>query len=267
LKRIWHRYVWEKQTYQQLATHYAVSLPTIKALIDAFKHPDTYPYQELPPQPIYLTIDAFYWGQKEGVLVFKASNLNRCLFWCEIETESRSDYQAGVALLIEMGWTILGITVDGKKGVLTALSAYAPVQLCQFHQLATVTRYLSRRPQLMAGYELKRIALTLTKTTLQDLAFYLNAWYLKHRLFLKEKTYHPSGRWSYTHKRIRSCYFSLQRNLPFLFTFHQHPGMPNTTNCVDGSISHLRTLHRLHRGAKLHRRRKITEEILRGKTT
>mgnify|MGYP000940189648 CR=1 FL=1 len=264
---MWVEYVWGKQSYSQLAYKHKVSIPTVQNWIDTYQHQDSYPYQELKPQPVHLIIDAFYWKRGEGVLVFKSSNLHCCLFWFDINYESVAYYQAGVTTLLAAGWEILSITIDGRKGVLRALEAYAPVQLCHFHQRATVTRYLSRKPKLQAIWELKRIASTLTETDPHSFEFFLTAWHQKHESFLKEKTYHPSGRWSYTHKRVRSCYYSLIRNIPHLFTYQKHPGTPNTTNTMDGYISHLRTLHRVHRGTILRRRRKITEEVLRGKTT
>lgn len=259
--------MWSKQTYAQLATTHTVSIPTIQSWVDSYQHPATYPYQELAPQPIYLVIDAFYWRRGEGVLAFRAANLKQCLYWFEVGYENVAHYQAGVSLLLASGWDILGITVDGKKGVLKTMGMYAPVQLCHFHQLATVTRYLSKRPRLIPSILLKRIARFIQHDDPQKIDYYLNRWYYKYQFFLKEKTYHPSGKWSYTHKRVRSCYFGLKRNLPHLFTYLKYKDMPNTTNSMDGYISHLRTLHRVHRGTKLHRRRKITEEILRGKTT
>lgn len=259
--------MWGKQTYSQLAVKHHVGLKAIQQWIDAFTHPNTYPYQEMFPRPINLVIDAFYWRRGEGVLVFKAHQLKRCLFWLEITTESIALYQAGVTLLLAANWQIISITVDGRRGVLQTLSAYAPVQLCHFHQLATVTRYLSKNPQLQAAIELKKIAASLTTTHPDRWAVILQVWHQKHRLFLKEKTYHPSGRWSYTHRRARSCYYSLVRNAVYLFAYQKDRTIPNTTNSMDGYISHLRTLHRIHRGTKLHRRRKITEEVLRGKST
>lgn len=239
----------------------------VQQWIDTFTHPDTYPYEEMVPRPINLVIDAFYWKRGEGVLVFKAAHLKQCLFWLEIEAESIALYQVGVSMLLMAGWQITSITVDGRRGILEALGAYAPVQLCHFHQLATVTRYLSKKPQLQAAIELKKISLSLTSTDPDRWTAILKIWHYKHHLFLKEKTYHPSGRWSYTHRRVRSCYYSLIRNVPYLFTYLRDDSIPNTTNALDGYVSHLRTLHRVHRGTKLHRRRKITEEVLRGKST
>lgn len=259
--------MWEKQTLGQLSGHYKVDVKTIRKWLGAYRHPQTYPYQELQPQSIHLVVDAFYWKRGEGVLVFRAHNLKRCLFWFDIKYETIACYQAGMSTLMAAGWEILSITVDGRKGVLRTLEMCAPVQLCHFHQLAIVIRYLSKNPKLQPSIELKKIASTLTKTSPEKLSILLEIWHQKHQDFLKERTYHPSGRWSYTHKRTRSCYYSLTRNLPYLFTYQKHPGTPNTTNTMDGYVSHLRTLHRVHRGTKLHRRRKITEEVLRGLPT
>jgi hypothetical protein len=259
--------VWGKQTYSQLADKHKVGIKTVQNWIDSFEHPNTYPYQEITPQPINLVIDAFYWKRGEGVIVFRAHNLKCCLFWFDIKNESLALYQAGVNVLIATGWDILSITVDGRKGVLNTLESYAPVQLCHFHQLAIVTRYLSKNPRLLASIELKKIAHSINHIDPKRLLIILKAWHQKHHDFLKERTYHPSGKWSHTHKRVRSCYYSLTRNLPYLFTYRNDPRIPNTTNTMDGYISHLRTLHRIHRGTILHRRRKITEEALRGKPT
>jgi hypothetical protein len=259
--------VWGKQTYSQLADSHRVGIRTVQNWIDSYKHPETYPYQELIPQPIHLVIDAFYWKRGEGVIVFRSHNLKRCLFWFDISYESIACYQAGVNALIAAGWDILSITVDGRKGVLNTLKGYAPIQLCHFHQLATVTRYLSKNPRLQASIELKKIASSIGYIDPEKLDIILKTWHQKHHSFLKERTYHPSGKWSYTHKRVRSCYYSLSRNMVYLFTYRKDLKIPNTTNTMDGYISHLRTLHRVHRGTILRRRRKITEEVLRGKPT
>lgn len=185
----------------------------------------------------------------------------------DIRSEAVENYINGLAMILSQGWEVLGITVDGRKGIIPALKTYAPVQFCQFHQTAIVTRYLGKYPRLEANWELKRISLLLKDLSKKELKDLLANWYLKHNQFLKERTYHDNSRWSYTHRRTRSCFRSFIRNLDDLFTYRNHPCMPNTTNCVDGYISYLRNLHRSHNGTKLHRRRKITEEILRGKST
>ena len=118
-----------------------------------------------------------------------------------------------------------------------------------------------------AAISLRKIALLITHLDQFKLGVLLEIWYTRYGELLKERTHHPSGRWSYTHKRLRSAYFSLKHNLPYLFTYLQHPHMPNTTNSLDGSITTLKTLLRLHKGMNLSLRYKFTEEVFRGLPT
>ena len=61
----------------------------------------------------------------------------------------------------------------------------------------------------------------------------LAAWHKKWREFLAERTVNPeTGKWHYTHKRLRSAHRSLKKHLPYLFTYKRHTelNIPNTTN-------------------------------------
>lgn len=259
--------MWGKQTLVQLAESEQVSIRTIQNRLNKHRSPKTSPLGDVSPQSIYLVIDAYYRKRGDGTIVFRSSNLQQNLLWRDIGYETIADYVWGVEMLLDAGWHIMGIVIDGRRGTLQALEKYTPVQHCQFHQLQTVTKYLTRKPKSEAAQALKRVASTLTQADQPTFARLLDYWYQKYGTLTKERTYHPGGGWSYTHENLRSCYFSLLHNLPHLFTYRDHPCMPNTTNTLDGSISHLRTLHRIHRGAKLHKRRNFTEEILRGKPT
>jgi len=212
-----------------------------------------------------LVVDAYYRSRSDGTLIFRSPALKRNLLWFDIQTESVALYEYGINLLIQSGWRVIGITVDGRKGVIQALSKVAPVQYCQFHQKKTIRKHLTKHPQHSAAQELKAIADRLTYTDQPSMAGWLAQWRQRWDGVLKERTYHPSGKWSYTHRRLRAAYFSLIHNLPWLFTYHLHPELPNTTNSLDGSIRHLRTLHRVHQGIQLQNRRKLTDELLRGK--
>lgn len=136
--------------------------------------------------------------------------------------------------------------------------------MCQFHQIAIVNRYLTRRPKLEASIELRRIALSLTRSTEDKFSKELNEWHKKWNTFLKEKTINiETKKWCYTHKRLRSAYRSLNTNLPYLFTYQKHKNLniPNTTNSLDGSFTTLKNLLRLHRGIKRKNRYKMICEI------
>lgn len=164
----------------------------------------------------------------------------------------------------EQGYHIKAAVLDGKRGVRNVFSDI-PVQMCQFHQAAIINRYLTTRPILEAGKELRQIALQLTKLNEKDFTKLLDNWHVKWQKFLKEKTTNPfTNRWHYTHKRIRSAYRSLKTNLPFLFTYQKYPelNIPNTCNSIDGSNTTLKNLLRIHRGMNRANRYKMICQIL-----
>lgn len=144
-----------------------------------------------------------------------------------------------------------------------------PVQICQFHQLQIVRRKLTLRPETDAGQELLSLTFSIAKTDEATFMQGLHEWHAKHETFINEKTYIlGSRRWHYTHRRVRSAYLSLKRNLSFLFTYQKYPSLciPNTTNSLDGYFSRLKNLLSAHRGKSKERIRKIAGEILRRQT-
>jgi hypothetical protein len=92
--------------------------------------------------------------------------------------------------------------------------------MCQFHQIQTVQRYLTRKPKAMAAIELKKLTLKLTKQTKAAFVLSLDNCFLRWSDYLNERSQSPStGKTYYTHKRLRSAYLSLKKHLPHLFTF------------------------------------------------
>jgi hypothetical protein len=218
------------------------------------------------PRPVVLVMDATYWGRKNGVFVARDPIKKENLFWREIETETSLDYRFAKEYLEQLEYVIQGIVIDGKRGVREVFQGI-PFQYCQFHQIKTVTRYLTRRPKSLAGQDLRAIALTLSKTDEKTFTERLSLWLKQYEEFLNERTTDPSSgskRLPYKHKKLRSAYRSLKTNLPYLFTYQKFPElrMPNTTNSLDGSFSHLKNMTGIHRGKIRTRRYKIIQEIL-----
>jgi len=167
----------------------------------------------------------------------------------------------------EAGFTIQAIVLDGKPGVRKVFSDI-PVQMCHFHQKKIIERYLTSRPKLEASMELKTITATLTKTNEEIFNKQLSEWHEKWKNFLKEKTTDPeTGKWHYTHKRLRSAYSSLKKNLPYLFTYQRYPklNIPNTTNSLDGYFNSLKSKLNVHRGLSRKRAKKVVIELLKGR--
>ena len=83
--------------------------------------------------------------------------------------------------------------------------------------------------------------------------------------FIRERTTDTeTGRWHYTHKRLRSAHRSLRLNLSYLFTYEKHHDLkiPNNTNFLDGCFAYLKELTRVHRRSKRDLKDKIIQEIL-----
>jgi hypothetical protein len=142
-----------------------------------------------------------------------------------------------------------------------------PIQMCQFHQQKIITRYLTLKPKLEASIQLKQLSDLLTKLDEKTFTFLLDSWYQRWNEFLQEKSINPeTGKKHFTHKRIRSAYRSLKRNLPYLFTFEHmrklHIKFPNTNNSTEGYFSDLKKKVNLHQGLKLHRKLKLVHQLL-----
>jgi hypothetical protein len=218
-------------------------------------------------QPINLLMDATFFRRSEGLLVCRANSRN--LYWKEIVSEKIEYYADCLDVLEAAGFLFQSFVIDGRKGVRELLQERypeIPIQLCQFHQIQTITQKLTKRPKLPAGKELRMIALALTRTTREECIHSLDHWYEQWGSFLKERTYsvERKRRWRYTHEKLRSAYFSLRRNLPWLFTYLDYRALhiPNTTNSCDGSFTHWKGKVRIHRGIKKRRKKKMIDYLL-----
>jgi hypothetical protein len=220
--------------------------------------------KQCPPYQTVIVVDSIFWGRYYGVTVFRDPHHQRNLYWREVATETVDSYLMGKQELIQRGFVITAIVSDGKPG-LKEIFTDIPFQLCHFHQIATIHRYLTRKPKLQAGRDLRAIALSLPHATAENFAKSLIDWHQHWGSFIRQKTVNKeTGRWFYTHKRVRSAYHSLVRNQPYLFTYQQYPDLhiPNTTNSLDGSFRNLKTLIRVHPGLNKRRRFRVIAEIL-----
>jgi hypothetical protein len=209
-------------------------------------------------------MDCVFFKRSRGYIVVRDAHNGNNVYWSEIESETINEYQCARDTLEGQGFVLKAVVIDGRPGV-RKLFSDLPVQMCQFHQKAIITRYLTRRPKLEAGKELREIVHVLCNSNEQTFTDAIDTWHQKWNEFLKERTVEPvTRRWHYTHKRLRSAYHSLRSNLPYLFTYQKHPelNIPNTTNSLDGSFAHLKGLTQIHRGLKMDLKRKLILSIL-----
>lgn len=224
------------------------------------------PLPTLTPRPVVLIIDATFFSRTDGLLVVKDAHTGDIVYHAFIDSETVARYRTAKDTMEGLGYTVQAVVIDGRPGVRALFTDDGiPVQHCHFHQLQTITQCVTRRPKLQANRELRGIALTLTQTTRTQLERDLRQWHDRWEVWLKERTYNEeTGRWQYTHRRTRRAYYSLIRNLDYLFTYQEHPelGIPNTTNGLDGWFTDFKSRLRIHRGANKELRDKIIREMI-----
>lgn len=257
-------FVWQRQTYTDLANKYGKSEKWVQRKIDEV---EVKSIVNLNKQSIVIVADVTFFSHLNGLCVFRSPALKKNVWWKFTPTEKVDIYVFGRKKMEEAGFTIQAIVLDGKPGVRKVFSDI-PVQMCHFHQKKIIERYLTSRPKLEASMELKTITATLTKTNEEIFNKQLSEWHEKWKNFLKEKTTDPeTGKWHYTHKRLRSAYSSLKKNLPYLFTYQRYPklNIPNTTNSLDGYFNSLKSKLNVHRGLSRKRAKKVVIELLKGR--
>lgn len=262
-KKLWNEYVSGKQTAEELGIKYGKCRQwVLKQLNDI--NVDDNKIINISPQPIVVVADTTFFNRNYGITIFREPNLKKNLIWKEVYSETADQYNQLKNKIEYQGFTIKAVILDGRRGIRQVFFGI-PTQMCQFHQVAIINRYLTRRPILDAGKELRQIVLRLTILTEKEFTELLDNWHSKWGKFLTEKTVNPiTNRWHYTHKRIRSAHRSLKTNLPYLFTYQKYPklNIPNTCNSIDGSFTTLKNLLRIHRGISQRNRYKMICQIL-----
>lgn len=167
LDRLWEQYAFDGRTVKSLAKEYQKSTGCIRARLGTYVPPRIIQ----KPRAVALIMDVTYfdgWGLL--VVIDPYANARRgentVLYYAVLAgSERTADYEVATDTIEAMGYSILAVTIDGRRGVRTMLEKRGiPVQHCQFHQLMAMTRCLTKKPRLVQNIELRAIALTLART-------------------------------------------------------------------------------------------------------
>jgi hypothetical protein len=158
LEELWYLYSSGKQTYSQLSERFDCSTKTIQRRLDKV----SIAYCKEFSSVAVVIMDTTYFGRNFGVMVFKNSLTGVVLYKQYVHYETNALYLSGISEIIRRGIDIQGIVCDGRRGLL-GLFDDIPTQMCQFHQIQIVLRYLTRKPKTQAAIELKKLTLKLTK--------------------------------------------------------------------------------------------------------
>lgn len=250
-EQLWKEYLFERRTYSDLARIHRCSISTIQRRIGNV----SVEFRPHYPDESVVIIDTTYFGRAFGVMIFQDSETGRILLRKYVRHETNKAYLEGLDELRNHGTLILGVVCDGHKGLMQSIG-YCPVQMCQFHQIQIIRRYLTKNPHLIAARELLCICINMKQLGSVEFQEEYNAWSKRWEAFLNERTVLKSGKTTFTHRRLRKAKRSIDDHLPWLFTYEAYPELmiPNTTNKLEGTNSEMKRLMRNHNGLSGQRR-------------
>lgn len=91
----------------------------------------------------FVHLDATYWGRNWGIILALDEETGDALYLAFIKHETTQAFVDAIIAIAAAGYSIRGIIIDGKPDLFSALADY-PIQMCQFHMIQIVKRYLTK---------------------------------------------------------------------------------------------------------------------------
>lgn len=251
-------YIDGKQTLVQLSVKYGLCVKTIWNHLSKMRH-----IRKISSDlDVVVLMDTTYWGRNFGLMIMKDAFRNKILWYKFVRSETVADYREGIDWLRDNGFRIYGIVCDGMRGLFKEFRCYR-MQMCQFHQISIVRRYLTRSPDLQASIELLDLSNRLSKMSETGFMAALDEWHKRWSGFLKERT-SSNGHTQFTHQNVRRAYLSINYFMPYLWTFEHYPEyhIPNTNAGIESMNAKIKTMLRVHSGISKYRRMKLIQEYI-----
>jgi len=134
------------------------------------------------PKKVIVLMDTTYWGRSFGLMLFKGGYSKENLLWYCVKSETNGLYIRGINELKSKGFEIVAIVCDGRKGLVGAFNDIH-VQLCQFHQVAAIKRYITKNPKIDPFIDLKIHVALLKSTDKESFEGGLKMWFIKCKAF------------------------------------------------------------------------------------
>jgi len=249
-----------RQTYQELSVNYKIGTRTVQKYLDESW---IVKQDKVNVREIILLIDTTYFGEI-WLMVFKDKSSKKTLHYRIVNYETNEEYRRWVYQLQSEWWIIKAIVCDWRRGLLWWFWDI-PTQMCHFHQIQIVRRNITKNPILEENKELKKIVSRLPRTDKEWFRMELERWHKKYQAFIQEKWVSNVGKSYYIHKRTRTAYYSLKRNLEYLFIYQDYMwelDIPNTTNWLEWMFGQLKWKVTLHRWLRADRKLKLILYLL-----
>ena len=206
--------------------------------------------------PIYLLIDGTYYSDDHCLILYRAENLKRTIFYRFTDHEDQNEIAIDLISIRDLGYDVIGITTDGGDNIIRAVDYVfpdIPRQRCVVHVQRECLNSITQRPRSTEAKMFRNLVQDLSICrTVNDKLWWLNMyhrWEEDYKEFVFQKsvvTY--SHQEYYVHNDLRKAYIHLKRAIPNLFTYIDNPGTPKTTNALEAFFGHIKDQIRSHRG-------------------
>jgi transposase-like protein len=207
-------------------------------------------------RPIYLLIDGTYYSDDHCLIVYRAENLKRTIFYRFTAHEDQNEIAADLLSIRDLGYDVIGVTTDGGDNIIRAVQYVfpnVPRQRCVVHVQRDCLASITQKPRYPETRLFRNIVLQLSDVyTVNDKLWWLNVysnWVEENEEYVFQKAVVPQTHQEYyVHNDLRKAYIHLKRALPNLFTYIDCPGVPKTTNALEAFFGHIKDQIRSHRG-------------------
>jgi hypothetical protein len=256
-----NRFVWFKKwvsgrmTIEEIAITSGYSSRQLHRWFDDYL--DTWPSWTINTStPIYLLIDGTYYSDGHCLIIYRAENLRRTIFYRFATHEDDDEIASDLLNIRDLGYEVIGITTDGGDNIIRAVQyvfPHVPRQRCVVHVQRECLASITQRPRSPEARMFRNLVQQLSIVyTNNDKLWWLSRysrWTEDNLEYVFQKgVVSYSKQEYYVHNDLRKAYIHLKRALPNLFTYIDHPGVPKTTNALEAFFGHIKDQIRLHRG-------------------
>ena len=207
-------------------------------------------------QPIYLLIDGTYYSDDHCLILYRAENLKRTIFYRFSTHEDQNEIASDLLNIRDLGYEVIGITTDGGDNIIRAVQYVfpkVPRQRCIIHVQRECFTSITQNPRSPETRLFRNLIQKLTDVrTLNDKLWWKSIythWVEENEEYVFQKgIIQYSQQEYYVHNDLRKAYIHLKRALPNLFTYIDCPGVPRTTNSLESFFGHIKDQIRSHRG-------------------
>ena len=253
---VWFRkWVLGKQTIEDIAQECGYSARQVHRWFDEYL--DSSPSWTMnTSRQIYLLIDGTYYSDGHCLILYRAENLKRTIFYRFTTHEDDDEIASDLISIRDLGYDVIGITTDGGDNIIRAVQYVfpnVPRQRCVVHVQRDCLASITQRPRFTEAKLFRNLIqdLSIVKTN-NDKLLWLSMyarWVEDNEEYVFQKAIVSySHQEYYVHNDLRKAYIHLKRALPNLFTYIEHPGVPKTTNALEAFFGHIKDQIRSHRG-------------------